>query len=98
MGDEIRQDQRQDLRFQSKPVHKVRCHFFSNEYTESISSEIVHLNPGNTRRMEMAKEIEREQQVDVLLHDGAVTKVFCPLISGDNCMAPKNKDKRCSLK
>lgn len=98
MGNEINQDQRQDVRFGQKPVWKVRCHFFTNDYLQEVDTRMRSFVAGHSSQMVLAQQLEREQQIDIVVHDGKVTRVLCPLFKDGVCLSDQNKDNPCYLK
>ena len=97
MSNEFRQDQSQDVNFDTKPVWKVRCHHFINPMIEKYESDLNAIQAGHPRVPIVAKEIEREQQVDVLVSQGKVVKVFCHFYNAGTCKSPKNHGNQCHL-
>ena len=98
MSRNINQDQRQDVRFDSvRPVVKVRCRYFTSDLIERIEYRLRSIGPSSSGFSGMTKDLEREQQVDVLVHQGVTTQVMCHFLTDGKCTSDKNEGKRCHL-
>jgi len=104
LGDNQKQDQRQSVKQivqnqDSKIV--VTCIHYSNSFIEALEEKlkfILNLSDGlEPEAAVINRELKKEQSVNLLQHQGHVTKVFCSLLSESICKSPKNSGNRCYL-
>lgn len=97
MGNEFRQDQNQKVNFDNKPVWKVKCEYFTNSITEKFEKTLDTFATYSPHFIKFKDELEKCQQVDLITHEGKVTKVICHLFKNGKCTSSKNSENDCHL-
>jgi DNA replicative helicase MCM subunit Mcm2 (Cdc46/Mcm family) len=104
LGDNHNQEQKQHveqiIQNQDSKI-EITCDHYSNAYIESLEEKrkfMLNLHDGfEPETAVINRELEKARVVNLLQHQGRVTKVFCSLLSESTCTSPKHSGKRCYL-
>lgn len=101
LGDKQNQEQKQDVKVNihgQKEVVEISCAHYTDNRIQALEAHIEEqMRDWSNPAADEALKLKELRKVNLLQHQGRVTKVFCSLLAEATCQSPKNSGNRCYL-